>query len=184
MDIRIFARMLKPLRDRVAMMLSRGLLEKASDDTAMQLVKVSINDAELLELVEHLHAYGLSSNCPSDGGEVVVGCCGGNRDSAIALTVGNSKFRPKNLKVGEVVLYSKFGQTILLKEDGSIVVTPKAGKKLVLDCDVEVTKTLTATTDVVVGTISLKSHVHPATSVIPTVGGVVGTNAGNTLTPM
>jgi phage gp45-like len=40
--------------------------------------------------------------------------------------------RPKDLKPGEVVLYSKFGQTIKLDEDGQIVCTDSTGSVLTL----------------------------------------------------
>lgn len=186
MNLSMLNKILKPLKDRVAMMLAKGLLEAVSDEKAMQLIKLSMYEGEVQEDIEHVHSYGLSSNCPSDGGEVVVGCIGGNRDSAIALVVGNSKYRVRNLKSGEVALYSKFGQKILLKEDGSIEISPASGKDMILTSNLQVQGTIScdddisSSGDVKAGIISLKSHVHPGTAIIPTVGGVAGTNEGLT----
>lgn len=183
-------KLMKPLRDKVVLMLSRGLLASVDDSTDIQLLKVAVSDDTVLDEVEHIHPYGLSSHAPVDGGEVLIGCIGGNREDAIALAVGNSTYHIKDLAEGEVVIYSKFGQTILLKEDGSIIMTPADGKKLVFMAETEfegnmtVTGKITASDDVISGSISGKSHKHSATSVIPTVGGVAGTNAGTTGTPI
>lgn len=185
-------RWLKPLRDRVLTMFTRGLIDSVDDTKPMQLVKVSMLDNELKEDVEHLHPYGLSSNCPTDGSETVIGCISGDRDSAVAVVVGNSTYRVKNLASGEVCLYSKFGQTIMLKEDGSIEITPQSGKSLVVKSNVEIEGEVKASTvvasgditssggDIIAGAVTMKTHVHDGTSIIPTVGGVPGTNAGLT----
>lgn len=189
MSVSILNRMLKPLKDRIAMMLAKGILESVSDTTAMQLIKLSMYEGEVQEDIEHVHPYGLSSNCPAEGGEVVAGCIGGNRDNTIALVIGNSKFRVKNLKSGEVALYSKFGQQILLKEDGSIVASPASGKSLVVESNLEVHGSISSTSDissdgdVTAGSISLLSHVHDGTTIVPTVAGTPGTNAGVTGVP-
>lgn len=193
MNLATFNRLIKPLRDRVLTMFSRGLVESSDDTTAMQLLKISMLDDELKEEVEHLHPYGLSFNCPTDGSEVVVGCVGGDRDSALAVVVGNSKYRIKELKSGEVCLYSQHGQTILLKEDGSIELTPKDGKDFVVNSktkfkkDIDVTGKITASSDIAstsgdvkAGSITMKLHVHDGSLIIPTVGGVIGANAGLT----
>ena len=197
MNLTTFNRWLKPLRDRVLTMFSRGLVEDVDDSKQMQLVKISMLDDELKEEIEHVHPYGLSSNCPTDGGEAVVGCVSGDRDSAIAIVIGNSNYRIKNLKSGEVCLYSKFGQTILLKEDGSIELTTKNGKDFVVNSktvfkkDIDVTGKITASSDIAstngdvkAGSITMKLHVHDGSLIIPTVpvSGVptAGTNAGLT----
>lgn len=187
-----FNRWIKPLRDRVLTMFTRGLVDSTDDSTQMQLVKVSLLDNELKEDVEHLHPYGLSSNCPTDGSETVIGCISGDRDSAVAVVVGNSKYRIKNLVNGEVCLYAKFGQTIMLKEDGSIEITPQSGKSLVIKSNVEIegevnASAVTATGDItssggdlIAGAITMKTHVHDGSTIVPTVAGAPGTNAGLT----
>jgi phage baseplate assembly protein V len=193
MTLAMFNRLIKPLRDRVLTMFSRGLIESTDDSISMQLVKLSMLNAELKEDVEHLHPYGLSSNCPTAGSEAIVGCVGGDRDSALAIIIGNSKYRIKDLASGEVCLYSQHGQTILLKEDGSIELTPKDGKAFVVNsktqfkADIDVVGKITASSDIAstsgdvkAGSVTMKLHVHDGSLIIPTVGGIPGTNAGFT----
>lgn len=109
-------RFVEPIRNKIRMLAQRALISLVDDSTNIQLVQVTIMKGEVRDKVERVQNYGLSSH-PPNGSEVVLLNMNGNRDQAIAVTVDHSESRKKNLKEGEVSLYSKEGHFILLKND-------------------------------------------------------------------
>ena len=91
-----------------------------SDDTPLQLVDIDGQGDEKFQDVERVQPYGLTS-VPEAGSETVVIHIGGLREHPVAIVIDSSEHRITGLKPGEVCLYSKHGQTILLNEDGETV---------------------------------------------------------------
>lgn len=106
--------------NRVKSVIGKALIEAVTDSGEIQLVKISGLADEVQSDMERVQDYGLSSNPPS-GSEAVVLYVGGNKDHGIVIKTDSGEFRVKELKSGEVCMYSKFGQTILLDENGKTI---------------------------------------------------------------
>jgi phage baseplate assembly protein V len=177
--------MWRQLYTRIVNLFARGTVKSAKSDKKLQLLQLDLLADETLDDVEHFEPFGLTA-VPEEGAEVLVVSIGGKRDHAIALVATDRRYRPRNLQSGEVCLYGKNGQTIVMKANGDIEVTPKSGQKVIVNSDVQVTgdlacdKTVTAATDVVQGSgltsISLKDHHHTYDDADTASGGSGGTN--------
>lgn len=166
-------RLLRPLAVRVANIVGRATVDKADDAKDVQELQLELLEGEVRDEVERFGEYGFTS-VPLEGAEAVVVFVGGRRDHGLAIGVEDRRYRIRNLKSGEVAVYNHTGARIVFKENGDVEVTPKAGQKLKIASDVEVTGTLTASVDVKAGAISLSSHAHAAgTLTSPPSGGLV-----------
>ncbi len=172
-------RVLQPVTTRIANLLGRGVITGVDDARKVQELQISGLPGETRDEIEHFQPYGFTSN-PPKGLAVLVAWFNGRRDHGVALGVGDGRYRIKNLASGEVAIYAQAGQTIIMKANGDIEMAPKAGQKVKISADVDVTGTLTASSDVITNGKSLKTHVHIGTALVPTVGGVAGTIAGST----
>lgn len=170
--LRLIAQRLKPLEVRLENMLARGVIEIVKSAGKLQLVQVTILADETLDDVEHFEPFGFTSRAPA-GAEAILASIGGRRGHPVALVITDRRFRPAGLEEGESALYDKTGTIILCKADGSVEIVPSNGQ-MTFDGDVQVTGTLTATTDVIGGGISLKNHTHPFTDVDTAAGGAGG----------
>lgn len=106
-----------PLRDlggRVMMMFGRGVLRSVNDSNGRQQVQVELLKNELRDGVERMQNYGFTSH--PTGGDVAVGCIGGNREQAIVLVVDDRRYRIP-LQAGEVAVYDDLGNKIELLRD-------------------------------------------------------------------
>lgn len=183
----------KKVEKKIANFLLKSLIEQVDDTKNIQLLNVSAMAEEDLDEVENIQEYGLATNPPLES-EAILASVAGSKANAVVLRVGSSAFRIKNLKTGEVCIYSKHGQKVYLKEDGSIELSPASGKSIMLKAKTEIsgdcvvtgkvtaTQTIEAQGEVSAqgGTVKLSTHKHSGSTIIPTVGGVVGTNAGVT----
>lgn len=167
MNLEALSRWIAPLKNRVANMVARAVLGTVDDSKKLQIVQLEMLEGETRDDIERFQNYGFSSR-PEAGAEAVVLFVGGRRDHGLAIAAEDRRYRFVNLTAGEVVVYNRFGASIVMKANGDIQVTPKPGQKLKVAGDVDVTGTLTASTDVVGGGKSLKTHTHA----------VAGANAG------
>lgn len=106
--------------NRIKAAIGKSLIDAAADDNEIQLVKISGMDNETQPDIERIQEYGMTSN-PPIGSEAVVLYLGGNHDHGIVVKTDSGEFRIQSLKSGEVCVYSKFGQKILLDDNGEIV---------------------------------------------------------------
>lgn len=144
-------RWIAPLRQKVAMLLSKAIVDSIDDSTKLQLVKMAILKDETQDGVERVQNYGFTSY-PHSGAECLVGFMGGNRDNGIVIAIDDSRYR-LNLSEGEVAVYDSKGSKVHLKSDGTIVVD---GTKIELGSGV--LKKL-VTEDFI---SAFNSHTHPA----------------------
>lgn len=119
--MQIIKRAIKPLQNKVMMLVGRCVLLATNDTEGVQKIKASVMAGEIMENVERFQNYGLSSNVPS-GAEGVIVFPLGNREHGICIALENRKFRLKDLKEGEVALYTDEGDTIIFKRGGKIEV--------------------------------------------------------------
>lgn len=150
-----------PLRSiaiRVANMIARAEILRV--DAAEGTAQIGALADETLT-AERPQPYGLSTH-PPVGAEAWIGCVGGRRDQAVVLLVGDRRYTLTSLAEGEVALYSESEARIVLKANGDIEIAPGGTGKVKISTDVEVTGTITASTDVVGGGKHLATHTHGA----------------------
>lgn len=123
MNAREFARMLDPIRHRLKMMVTRGVLQRVDDTKKMQVVDLSLLADELKANVERFQQYGLTT-VPLPGAEAFTLFLGGNRDHGITIAIEDRRYRMKGLASGEVAVYDDLGQFVLLKRERIEVYSP------------------------------------------------------------
>lgn len=106
--------------DRIMSLFSMGTVARVDDSNALQLIDVDGPGDEDFQEVERLQPYGITANVP-DGSEVICIHINGLREHPIAIVIDSSEHRITGLKKGEVCVYSQHGNTILLNEDGEII---------------------------------------------------------------
>jgi phage gp45-like len=138
-------------------MIVRGLLTGGVLGKRRYAGQVSMRAQEVAQKVEIFLPYGMSANpVPGATGDVVVFEIAGTRDHLVGLH-DDSSLRLAGLNPGEFGFQDNQGQTVVFKQSG-IVIT--SGLGLTIAGNVTVNGTLTATTDVIGGGKSLKSHIH------------------------
>lgn len=145
-------RWINPLRVRVANITGKGIVTKSSDSAGLQTLQIKMAKDETRDDVQRLQNYGFTS-FPVEGANLVAVFPDGNREGGIIIALDDYRYRIQVGK-GEVALYSKFGNKIVMKDDGSIEATPLAGKPFKVNGDIQ------ATGDVLAGLTSLKTHIH------------------------
>lgn len=137
--LRLIAKAVKPIRDRVMLMVARGVVRAVSDAGGLQLLQLDLLADELRDGVERIQNYGLTSH-PHPGAVAAVVFVGGSRDHGLAIAVDDRRYRLVGLAPGEVALYDDLDQVVHLKRSGISVETPlnvhiNAGQVLRLEGD-------------------------------------------------
>lgn len=155
------------LNTRTLNMMARGVLETVDDASGVQVLGLSLLEGESKSNVERMQNYGFSSH-PMGEAEAVVIFPGGDRSAGVVVALDERGTRMTGLGAGEVAVYCNSGDSIVLGMDGKITITTKnlvieAAEKVTISAPggVEIdAPTVTATGDVIAGTISLQNHVH------------------------
>jgi len=151
--------MFDPIK-KIRQLITMALVKAIDDTTAIQLLKLKLDDIEVMEGIEHLQNYGFTSHPPKES-EAIVAQIGGSKENLIALIVESAANRVKDLIEGESAFYSKFGQLIKHKEDGTTEIN---SGKLIINCDIEINGNAKAIVDPITGFgVDLVSHFHPYT---------------------
>lgn len=125
-------RLLEKIRNSIRLIVGPCLLEKASKEKNGIQANVVLLGNEKHSGLRVLQQYGIAS-VPEAGSEAVALFVGGSRDNGfVVATQGDSGDIPA-LKECEVALFSKFGQTVVLREDGSINMSTSSGGTVVID---------------------------------------------------
>ncbi|KVF26294.1 hypothetical protein WJ07_08575 [Burkholderia vietnamiensis] len=80
----------------------------------MQTLQTRLMAGGVKDGVEHFEPYGFTSH-PMDGAEAIVGFLGGDSSHGVALVVADRRFRPLNLKPGEVAIFTNEGDSLILR---------------------------------------------------------------------
>jgi phage gp45-like len=100
--------MIERLKNKIYLMIGRAILVAVNNSGKTQKVQVKGLYNETITDVDRIQPLGLETYPIPDGsGEVVILFPNGNRDSGIAIVVGNREDRPKDLIPGETRLYCK-----------------------------------------------------------------------------
>ena len=109
-------RHVKPLADRVQMMIGRAIVAGVDDAPGVQALQIELLADETHDDVERFQNYGFGSH-PFEGAEGVAVFTGGLRSRGIVIAVEDRRYRMK-LDQGEVAIFDDWGQTVHLKRDG------------------------------------------------------------------
>lgn len=102
---------------------ARGTINGAYPAMKMRELQVEILRGEVRNHLEHAEPYGWSSEPETDSSaEAFIIFFGGDRSHGVVICAANRRWRPTDLKAGDVTVYDKRGHEIRL-EEGRIHVT-------------------------------------------------------------
>lgn len=124
------------------------------------------DDPESVVVAKRGQHYGFCSEPPSDGTCVAVAVAvGGGASNRVAIAEYSTN--TPEIEEGEVILWTKFGQRVLLNKDGDVVVVPATGRKVLLGSATGTDPVvLKSELNSVLSTVKmwLNSHTHPTPS--------------------
>lgn len=148
---------------KLLMMISRAIINLVDDTKDVQTMQVDALADETHEDLEVFGLYGVGSN-PPPGSEAIMAAVGGVRSNSVIIGVNNRTFRLVGLESGEVALFDDVDQVVHLKRDGIYLSSPFkveiTAPNTQINGDLNCTGTITATTNVIGGGKSLKTHKH------------------------
>ncbi len=109
---------------RMQLVVGWGRVTVSDDSRSAQVLQVKLNNAETRDGTPRLGEFGLASRPPA-GADVIVVFAGGDRSKGVVIATGDQGTRPRNLAVGESMLYDLWGKYIHLTEDDGIVIAAK-----------------------------------------------------------
>jgi phage gp45-like len=148
---------------RVQMMLAPVKITATDDTGPVHRAQVRAMAPEQIDNVAVLQLYGLASHAMV-GSDAMALFVSGDRSNAVIVATNNQDARMRNLKSGEVALYTDEGDSVLLSRGR--IISIKCGTKVHIDCPlVEMTGDLHVTGEVVRGfgtgdQVTLGQHSH------------------------
>lgn len=94
--------------------LVRGTVIMADAARKLQTLQLRLTAGELKDGAEHFEAYGFTSH-PQPGAEVLTAFLGGDRSHAVVLVASDRRYRIRELKPGEVAIYTDEGDKVHFK---------------------------------------------------------------------
>lgn len=109
-----------------------GKTSTAADDTGgVQKVQVRLSQYETLDHRMIVTTYGLISS-PPVGSDVIMACASNERTNGVVIGTNHQKYRYTGAKPGEAGLANSVaGSSILLAEDGTIIIKAPGAKILI-----------------------------------------------------
>ncbi len=104
-DLSVFARMLEPLRRRVALMVRRAVISLVKDDNPVQVMQLKFFKTECRDGIERLQEYGFSS-VPLPGGQALSVSVDGECGHDVVVATDDRRYRPRKQNPGDVMLYT------------------------------------------------------------------------------
>lgn len=154
----------------------RAVVHAINDNGAGQTLTVEAHAGCPRSSVPVHQQFGLSSRAPLDGAVTHVVALGGDEADLLALPPANpSLAHMGNLASGETVLYDAVGQAVYLQdgkfvrvqaatemtvEIGDVTVLDLTSKLATLNVPLQVNGSITASQDIVAGTVSVQGHLH------------------------
>lgn len=112
---------MKPLRDRVYLLLGRAILTAINDGAPIQEVQLKALADESLEKIQRFQEFGFNS-IPPAGTEAIIAALGGSRGNSVVIATDNRDLRPQGWGSGESGLYNFQGMFAKLKTGGKFEV--------------------------------------------------------------
>ena len=129
-------RVLEPIKNCIQEILNYGTVTRVDDSEGFQRLQIRVLGDEVLNGVPRIQNYGFSSH-PKQGSASVLASKNGERDTSFVIAVEDENSRIKNLKAGEVVVYTDSDNYIKMLADGTIEIKTKK-VKIAATSDVEV----------------------------------------------
>ncbi len=107
-------RILRPLGQKLRLLISRAIITAIRDDEGIQLIQVKCLSGEVLDGIERFQNYGVTS-VPLPGAEAIVVFVGGARSHGVAIAVDDRRHRKKGMTPGESALHTDEGDYVYLK---------------------------------------------------------------------
>ena len=112
-------RILDPVRTAIKQMARKAIVDTVDDTGAQQVISVRTGGGAVLDKVERLQPFGLTS-APASGDEVLLISTNGDREHAVAVQVGSSANRISGLDEGEVAVYRNASNKIVFRANGDL----------------------------------------------------------------
>jgi phage gp45-like len=122
--IRTVNKLLAPLRNQLANLVARAVVQLVNDGAKLQVVQLGVLEGETRAGCERFQEYGFTS-VPLPGAEAVVLFVGGRRDHALVVAVDDRRHRPTDLEAGDSALYHHAGPRVLAKSDRVVADAPE-----------------------------------------------------------
>lgn len=107
--------------NRILNMLARAVTRRIIDSGGRQTAQVEVTKGELIDGMERMQNYGMSSYPPAGGTDCLVAFLGGNREQGMIVVAENRQYRIRNLEEGEVAIFDDLGNVVHLKRDRVLV---------------------------------------------------------------
>lgn len=126
----------------------RAVIKSVDAVSKCQGVDVALVGGDQKGGIEHIEPYGLTAKAHA-GAEAIVLFPDADRSHAVAVVVGDRRYRLKGLQGGEVALYDDLGQSVTLTRDGIVVdgagnvITFRNAPKARFEMDIEATGQIT-----------------------------------------
>jgi len=170
MAIRLIEKMLAPLKRRLALLVTRGVVKMIKDTGGLQTLQLTALADETLDGVERMQQYGLTAH-PHPESDALILNVGASRSHPIVIAVDDRRYRLK-LAEGEVALYDDLGQAVKLTR-GGIVLESALGTThngdMTINGDLTLNGNGVVSGSLSIGGIDFSSHTHPGDS-----GGTTG----------
>lgn len=153
-----FEKKFRSLRLKFDLLFARTIIVFSDDSKKFQTSQIKGLEGESKDEVERLQNYGFTSHPPA-GSEALTIFMGGDRSHGLTIAVDNRKFRLKNLKEGEVAIFTDEGDSIILKRNNKIEINTKEATVNAED------KAIISTKDAQVNASTKASIVSPTTTI-------------------
>ncbi len=101
----MLARLIRPLRQRIALMLRRAVIAAVIDENPVQVMKLDLFHGETREGIERIQEYGFNS-VPPEGGQVLVAFLDGECGHGVVVGTDDRRYRPRKSDPGDTMLYT------------------------------------------------------------------------------
>lgn len=124
----------KSTKDKVALTIARAIIRLVNDANPIQSVQVDLLSGETRDKVERIQNYGFTS-VPLPGCRAIALFIGGDRSNGSVIACDDTEYRLKELKPGEVAIYTDEGDHVLLKRGRVVEVVTK---KMIVNAEDEI----------------------------------------------
>ncbi len=145
--------------------LVRGTVVLVDSARKLQALQMRLTAGEVKDSLEHFEPYGFTSN-PLAGAEGIAAFMGGDRSHGVLLVVADRRYRIKELKPGEVAIYTDEGDKVHFRRGRIIdietrILNIKASAAVNIDTPViNQTGQIISDGDQVAGGVSQINHPH------------------------
>ena len=98
-------------------LVNRAVISAKNGARKLRTLQIQLLGGDIREPIEHFEPYGFTSE-PHPGVEAIAVSLGGDRDHTLAVVVTDRRYRPTDLKDGEVCIFDDLGRKIFLSRDG------------------------------------------------------------------